>query len=150
MLFVGGPQAEQFWIAELLAGADDTDPSTQECRRSLEVLAARTCEELRGSQMEFRLLLPDSSSSLAVRALALYDWNRGFLYGLGLVGMDVGRLSGHAREAFDDFASITHLDLDDLEDSEDNEQALMELTEFVRVAAMLVYEEQGRPGAPGG
>jgi len=43
-----------------------------------------------------------------------------------------------------DFASITRLDLDDLEDSETNEEALAELTEFLRVAVMLLYEEQGR------
>ena len=34
--------------------------------------------------------------------------------------------------------------------SEDNEEALSELIEFVRVAAMLVYEEQGHSEEPGG
>jgi hypothetical protein len=100
--------------------------------------------------MGFSPLLPNDAVSLAERALGLYDWSRGFMYGLGLSGVDTGGLSEEAREAFDDLAAITHLDLDDLEDSEDNEQALMELTEFVRVAAMLVYEEKAGPKEPSG
>jgi len=61
----------------------------------------------------------------------------------------VSRFSGPAREVCDDFATITRLDLDNLEDSEENERALTELTEFVRVAAMLVYEERNRAAGTG-
>jgi uncharacterized protein YgfB (UPF0149 family) len=142
MLCAGAQKAEESWIAELLAGADETDLSTRECRRALRDLAARTCEEIAAPQMDFTPLLPDDSRPLAERALGLYDWSRGFLYGLGISGVGASRLSDQTKEALDSFASITHLDLEDLNDSEDNEQALMELTEFVRVAAMLVYEEQ--------
>lgn len=146
MICAGDPRAEERWVAELLAGKDDTDPSIQRCRRSLEHMAALTREQIASPESVFTPLLPDDSLPLAARALGLYDFSRGFLYGLGLAALDAGSLSGPAREAFDNLCAITHLDLDDLEDSEDNEQALMELTEFVRVAAMLVYEEQGRPG----
>jgi uncharacterized protein YgfB (UPF0149 family) len=148
MLCSGVSGADEFWITELLAGRDDADSATGECRRSLMDLAARTCEEIAGPRMCFTPLLPDETRPLAERALGLYDWSRGFLYGLGLSGVDRARLSEQGREAFDGVVSVTHLDLDDLDDSEDNEQALMELTELVRVAAMLVYEEQGRPQGP--
>ncbi len=144
MLCAGKPQAAESWIAELLAGTDAADRSTQACRRSLQDLAARTRAGITDPQLDFMPLLPDDSVPLAERAVGLYDWSRGFLYGLGLAGLDVSRLSGPAREACDDFAAITHLDLKDLDDSEENEQALAELTEFVRVATLLVYEEQGR------
>jgi len=144
LLCCGEPRAEESWIVELLADADETAPSTRECQRLLEDLAAHTYEGIAGRDTGFMPLLPDDSRPLAERALGLYDWSRGFLYGFGLSGVDASRLSGEAREAFEDFASITHLDLDDLDEGEDNEQALTELTEFVRVAAMLAYEEQGR------
>jgi hypothetical protein len=150
MLCAGDAQAEESWIADLLAGADDAELATQECRHTLEDLAAFTREGFADLQRGFAPLLPDDSAALAERALGLYDWSRGFLYGLGLAGVGTGHLSEQAQEAFADFAAITHLDLDDLDDSEENEQALMELTEFVRVAAMLVYEERGRPGESGG
>ena len=136
--------AVEGWIAELLAGTDDTDSSTRECRRMLQDLAARTREEIASMKFGFTPLLPADSVPLADRALGLYDWSRGFLYGLGLAEVDTDRLSEQAREALVDFTAITHLDLDDLDDTEENERALMELTEFVRVAVMLLYEEQDR------
>jgi len=145
MMCAGGPEAEELWIAELLAGADDADLLTRECRRSLQDLAERTRGEIASTQIGFTPLLPDESAPLVERAVGLYDWSRGFLYGLGLSGMDASRLSEETREAFDDLASLTRLELGDLEDSEDNERALMELAEFVRVAAALVYEEQETP-----
>jgi yecA family protein len=148
LLCAGEPGAEELWIAELLADMDDIDLPTQECLRSLRDLAARTCEEIADTQVGFTPLLPDDSRPLAERAWGLYDWIRGFLYGLGLSGMDVGQLSEQAREAFDSLTDITRLDLDDLEDSEDNERALMELTELVRIAAVLVYEEYPGGASP--
>lgn len=151
LLCAGDPKAEASWMAELLAGADVTAPSTQEYRRSLEDLAAHTRSQMAGLG-ELMPVLPDESAPLAQRALALYDFSRGFLYGLGLAGIDTGRLSPPAREALEDLAAVTRLDLDDLADCEANEQALTELTEFVRVAAMLLYEERGeeRGGERGG
>lgn len=143
MLCAGGPQVAESWIAELLAGADNADPSTQTCRCSLQGLATRTREEIADPQLDFTPLLPADSAPLIERAMGLYDWSRGFLYGLG-AGVDMTQFLGQAREACDDFAAITHLDLQDLDDSEENERAL---TEFVWVAVMLVYEEQVRlPG----
>ncbi|WP_089725893.1 UPF0149 family protein [Candidatus Thiosymbion oneisti] len=146
MLCTGEPQAAESWIAELLADAaadrSTADPSTWACQRSLQDLAARTRTGIADPYLGFTPLLPEDSAPLAERAVALYDWSRGFLYGLGLAGMDVSQFSGPVREVCDDFAAITHLDLKDLDDSEENEQALTELTEFVRVAVMLVYEEQ--------
>lgn len=142
------PQAEELWISELLEGTDDRDLLTQECRQYLRDLAARTREEIGGGGFGFTPLLPDDSASLAERALGLYDWSRGFLYGLGLSGIDGSGLSEQGREVLGDFTSITRLDLDDLEDSEANEEAMAELTEFLRVAVMLLYEERDLSGEP--
>jgi uncharacterized protein YgfB (UPF0149 family) len=145
MICAGQPRAEETWIGELLEGADDADLLARECRSSLQQLAVRTRAEIQGPELGLTLLLPRDSVPLAERAFAIYDWSRGFLYGLGVAGVDVRKLSDQAREACDDFAAITCLDLDDLEECEDNERALMELTEFSWVAAMLIYEERGRP-----
>jgi len=154
MLCADESRAAESWIAELLAGADDADHSTVDlsigaCRRFLQDLAAHTRAGIADPHLGFTPLLPEESAPLAERAVGLYDWSRGFLYGLGLAGMDVSRFSGPVREVCDDFAAITHLDLEDLEDSEENEQALTELTEFIRVAAMLVYEERDRATGTG-
>jgi len=148
MICAGKPRAEDVWMAELLDGTDDADLLARECRQSLRDLALTTREQIAGIELGFDPLLPDDSTPLAERALGLYDWSRGFLYGMGIAGVDAKGLSEQGREVLGDFASITRLDLDDLDDSEDNEEALVELTEFVRVAALLVYDERGRPAEP--
>jgi uncharacterized protein YgfB (UPF0149 family) len=150
MICAGQTRAEEFWIDEILEGTDDGDLLARECRKALQDLAARTREEIGGTGFGFAPLLPDESTTLAERALAIYDWSRGFLYGLGISRIDESGLSDQGREAIGDLASITRLDLDELEESKENEAALTELTEFVRVAAMVVYEEQGASGNTAG
>jgi hypothetical protein len=59
-----------------------------------------------------------------------------------LAGLSERDLSEQTREVFRDFVDMTRLDLEDLADGEDNEDALMEIVEFLWVAAMLVYEER--------
>jgi hypothetical protein len=62
------------------------------------------------------------------------------LYGLGLSGVSERRFSGEIREALRDLAEITRMDQQKMEASEESEEAYMELSEFIRVAAMLVRE----------
>ncbi len=148
LICAGHPGAETTWTEEILRGTESEDLLAQECRQSLHALAETTREEIEGPGLGFDPLLPNDDASLAERAVGLYDWTRGFLYGLGVAGVDEKDLSQQTREIFRDFAAITHLDLEGLD--EEGEEALMELREFVWVAAMLVYEEcgQGAESAP--
>ena len=38
--------------------------------------------------------------------------------------------------------TLTRMDLSDLDDNQANEEALAEIIEFVRVAALLIYEDR--------
>jgi uncharacterized protein len=144
LICAGHPDAEGAWMEEVLRGTDPGDLLVQECRLSLRTLARTTREEIDGPGLGFAPLLPGEDTPLAERAVGLYDWTRGFLYGLGVAGVDEKDLSEQTREIFRDFAAITHLDLDGLRDeTEEGEEALMELEEFIWVAAMLVYDERG-------
>jgi hypothetical protein len=152
------------WLGELApaaprpaASADDHDADSpapaeppapalsgarlEQVRTLLGDLADDTRAQLEGPAMGFELLLPDEGRSLRERASAAYEWTRGFLFGLGLAGLEPASLSAQGREAFDDLVEITRLDLDDLDDDETNEQALAEVIEFLRVAALLLHEE---------
>lgn len=144
LVCAGMPAPEQHWLQELLAGADPGDPLYREAALTLHSLAELTREQLEGPHAGIRPLLPNEAAPLRERALELYDWTRGFLFGVGLAGLDATELSEQASEVLDDFAAITRLDLDALEEGEENEQSLAELVEFVWVAAMLVFEECGR------
>ncbi|MEA3278917.1 MAG: UPF0149 family protein [Pseudomonadota bacterium] len=148
LICAGHPQAEATWVEELLAGTDLNDLTAQDCRQSLQALADQTREEIVGPGVGLTLLLPGDERPLPERALGLYDWSRGFLYGLGIAGVDEKDISDQAREVLHDFAAITRLDLDALDESEDDEESLTELTEFAWVAAMLMYEERSRREEP--
>jgi uncharacterized protein YgfB (UPF0149 family) len=142
LICAGSREPGAAWVGELLEGADRGDLLVQEARGELQAMAEHTREEFEGPGIGFGLLLPDDDDPLAARALGLYDWTRGFLYGLALAGLKEEDLSGQAREVFDDFAQITRMDLDTLGEGEENEEALTELTEFVWVGAMLLYEDR--------
>ena len=154
-LICGGSAApESAWLDLLLpvpplnpdGDGDATQGQTvKSARAALGPLARRTLERISGPGLDFPLLLPDDSQALAERATALYDWVRGFLFSIGVLGLAERDLSAQAQEVLRDFADITRLDLNQLQEDEENESALTELTEFVWVAAMLVYEERAAP-----
>jgi uncharacterized protein YgfB (UPF0149 family) len=110
----------------------------------MRALAEQTRRALEGSAPRFSPMLPSDDRPLSERARARYDWVRGFFFGLGLAEASTTDLSEQARETLDAFSAITRMDLDSLQEGEDNEQALMELQEFVWVAATLLYEERRR------
>lgn len=131
------------WLDQLLPRADGADPAVGAARDELQPLGVLTQRQLRDAGCDLQLLLPDEDAPLAARAIGLYDWVRGFLYAFGIQGIAERDLSEQSREILRDFADLTRMDCDDLPDDEENEQALVELTEFVRVAAMLLHAELG-------
>ena len=149
----GDPQPTQTWLQQLVPVADDagSDLLASEARAGLAQLADRTLDDIEGPARGFTVLLPDETVPLEERATALYDWVRGFLFALGVLGVRPGNLSGEAQKVLGDFTQLTYLDLNALDEGEENEAALTEITEFVRVAAMLLYEERVlEPASPEG
>lgn len=144
LLCAGKSAAGQAWIQELFLEAEDSRQPDAETCQALQAMADWTWEALRAPDLRNFLLLPEDEQPLRERALALYDWVRGLVFGLGIAGVRWERLSAQSREIFGDMAAITHMDLDALDESEENEAALLELQEFVRIATLLVFEECGR------
>jgi uncharacterized protein YgfB (UPF0149 family) len=149
LICAGASPAPAVWIRELFPGKGRDGSPDPETRRALEAVAERTRDEIQGPGVGFRPLLPQEACTLRERALGLYDWARGFLYGVGVAGLRREALSEQAREAFADLTEITRMDLDALDEGEENEEALTELQEFIWVAAMLIFEERGRAGGEG-
>ncbi|NII09776.1 UPF0149 family protein [Oleiagrimonas sp. C23AA] len=104
--------------------------------------------QLDDPQLAFEPLLPGDEASLDARADALVEWCRGFLGGFGLAGVEAKRLSEDSQEMLRDLATIASSQLDH-GDSEEDEQAFAEVSEFVRVGAMLLHAEMTRPAAQG-
>ena len=96
--------------------------------------------ELEARRMPVELLLPDDEQPVAVRATALRDWCQGFLYGFGLGGrLPEGFEQSEAGEALRDFGEIARMDLGDFGDDQQAEEALMQLREYLWVAASLIW-----------
>jgi len=126
--------------AELLDSAPD-----ERLRQALTGLQAMVRSELEGGELSLVLLLPDDESPLAERTAALGQWCQGFLAGFGLTARQ-GALSAEASEVLQDLAAIARID-EALEESEDAENDYMEVTEYLRVAPLLLLNECG--GLPG-
>ena len=141
----GDPDARGTWMRQLIEDTEaqpGTDLLRDEGNADLKRVADRAFEEIEGPGMGLTFLLPDETRPLVERATAVYDWVRGFLFALGLLGVSEADLSPQTREIFSDFTDLTRMDLDAVEDDEESEDALIEITEFIWVAAMLVYEER--------
>ena len=135
--------ARQIWFDELFIQAESGDLLLVECQHTLHRLYQQTLASMRDTGMGFALLLPDDEKPIRLRARGVRDWCIGFLYGLGLTGAaEESELSQSTREALADFSEITRMNVDALDDSdEEEEEALMQVSEFLRVAAMLVYDD---------
>lgn len=142
LLCTGQPDTLDGWLAELFPPPADDEGLADDCQRTLRLLCEATQEAIEGPGLGFSPLLPDDDRPLRQRAAGVCDWCQGFLYGVGLAGVATEQtLSDHAREALQDMSDIMRMDLDALEEDEESEESLMQVTEFLRVAVRLVYEE---------
>lgn len=131
----GGGAADHAWLARVMA--DAAQPAVTE-GSALDQMRKASAAQLADRSFEFELLLPDADASLSERSGALFDWCRGFLGGFGLAAGSARALSEDSNEALADLAKLAAAQPQDDGDEED-EEALVELEEFVRVAALLLH-----------
>ncbi len=100
---------------------------------------ARVChEQLDGQEFAFEPLLPDDE----VSAAALGDWCRGFLDGLISGGLrNIRGLPGDVGEFVKDLVLLGEAEPDPDASDEDEARALVELIEYLRAGAQLIYDE---------
>ncbi len=130
------PDAEQRWLNELFPAAPGAA-----CLSALHQLAAATDAQMAAPTQLIEPWLP-AADNVAAQAQAIYDWSRGFLYGLALTDLESDTLSTQEHEIIQDFIALTQLDFSDLDDNETNWQALTEIIEFIRVAVTLIHDNR--------
>ena len=123
------------WLANVLA--DDAAPAVPS-DSVLDRLCQVSAAQLDDRSFGFELLLPAAHAPLSERSGALFDWCRGFLGGFGLAAGHAPPLSEEGSEALADLAKLAAATPQDDGDEED-EDALIEIEEFVRVAALLLH-----------
>jgi uncharacterized protein YgfB (UPF0149 family) len=124
--------------------ADMTDKEMfAECYKQITELAAEIYLKIASEDFTLELLLPDETCPLSERSEALVQWCEGFLSGLGVAGVtDFDLLSFECRELIQDLYKICRLDAEEINASGDEQEAAFsELTEYVRMGAMLLHVE---------
>ncbi len=113
-----------------------------ETHQVLQDLFTASGKQLDEFLFEFQLILPPDAEVLPLRAEALTLWCQGYLTGLKLAEVQlVGRSAGDVTEAINDIIEIAKMNYEEVSASEEDEAAYMELVEYVRMAAVLIYQE---------
>lgn len=139
-----GDDGRQHWLELIgVAAVDPADLLAGEALRLIESSGNLLRAQLADPSLGFLPLLPDDYAPLEDRVVALADWCRGFLLGLGHGGRhNPDRLGGDSGEIVRDFANMATLD-DDYERSgnEEDERAFVEIIEYLRMGTLLINEE---------
>lgn len=135
-------------LAELQLDGEEVAPTPAD-QAALDALLRQCRDALADPELGFEPLLPDDDRPLAERAEAVAEWCRGFLGGFGLAGAGAhAQLSDDAQEVLRDFGTIAASSFD-FEDAAEDEDALVEVHEFLRVGALLLYTESAGRGQSG-
>lgn len=139
-------------MGQLCSGVIQPDPDdvsellAHELLPVVRKLLARLAEEanlqLGGSEFNFQPLLPSDEMALGIRVAALAQWCESFTTGFaaGYIRPE-SNLSREAREILHDFGDLACMgETRDLVDEQDEED-FMELVEYVRMAAITLYQQ---------
>ncbi|KFL35970.1 UPF0149 family protein [Arenimonas donghaensis] len=133
----GGAHERKGWFAAVMS---DALLSPVEPDSALDQLYLASTGQLESPDFGFELLLPAEDRPVEERGDGLLAWCRGFLGGFGLASGANPPLSEESEEALADMARIAASDLT-YEEPEADAEALEEVTEFIRVAALLLHSD---------
>lgn len=138
------------WLKQFLMAVGVKREPAEDQRSWFFALQDLSAAELANAGMSFRPLLPDDEDPLSERLEAVGDWCSGFLAGFGSAGHSADKgLSDDIDMALRDFAEISKIDIDVHGDSDfEEENAYMELVEYMKTVALLIYTEFGLSRQP--
>jgi len=140
----GNPKNHVAW-EQLITGGKDPSKT----HLMLQALFDASAKQLDEFLFEFQLVLPADSEDLQARAEALTLWCQGYLTGLKLAEVQiVGRDPSEVTEAINDLIEIAKMNYEEVVASEEDELAYVELVEYVRMVAILVYQDVHEKDVP--
>ncbi len=137
-LCAGADREGESYIRALLHNKKNTE--TREAILSLFSVFSISQQQISAYNLEFSLLLPKDDDPLRERAKAFSQWCDGFTQGLALAGVEVDHFyEEDAQEAFNHLIEFAELDCNSLDVDEEDERALMEVTEYTRMAVIRLH-----------
>lgn len=135
-----GGKSDNSWSTLVYELTNDGIAFSSELNQQTQKLYHLTKEALEDSDLTFQLLI-DEETTIYNQIDDLVGWVNHFLLGLGLVVPTFGSLNGEMKELIEDFRSIGNLGYDEEDSPEEMESALTEITEYVRMGAIMCYNE---------
>lgn len=127
-------------LSDLIHEGQSFSPTVKE---RLIALAADICASMRDPDLGFNLTLPNDHESLGERLTSMIGWVQSFLVGFGVNQTNLAGLSEDVREVIDDMVEIAKLDFA-VDEDEEAERAYYEVVEYLRISAMLCFNELGQ------
>ncbi|MGB5517136.1 MAG: YecA family protein [Gammaproteobacteria bacterium] len=147
MLCARGTVELSEWIDHVIGEQEQGGSLLHDVVHALSQLHESTLVMMNDATGEFRLLLLDDDDALPERVETLAAWCQGFIFGLAAGGIrQDSELPEDTAELLKDMVEIsraTH-EVDDgavTEIEEEDEVAYMEIEEYVRMGALLIFEE---------
>ena len=127
------------WLAELLPDEIILD---EEDKTILMSLFEQTRKLLNKDDDSFGydLFLPGDDAPFNEQLIAIRDWCDGFLFGIGYTRSS-SEWPGETGEIIKDIVEFTKLDTQDQDELEGDDGAIMEIQEYLRVAAMMIRDQ---------
>ncbi len=139
-LLAGGARLNQATLVKILeAHLELGEAISDDFAAQLGAYSASLLISLADDDYSFQLCLPDDESPLRARVEGMGAWCSGFLFGFGtaLRKIDESRLSEEVKQALTDIVEISRVDTAHL--SEQDEFDLLQLVEYVRLAAIMIF-----------
>ena len=117
-----------------------------EYRELLQQLYEISYHQMSEFSFEFALLLPGDDSNINSRTEALGLWCQGFLTALKQANIPIqNREESDVTETINDFIEIAQVNYGDIADDDEDETAYFELVEYVRLGALLIFQDLNMP-----
>jgi len=130
---------ENSWLTSAATFLEQSHFDSDEAKTLLLEMFATTRQQLMATGFELLLILPEDDVDISERAEHLGRWCLGFVAGLASART---ALTEEGRETLEDIEEIAQIDDQSLTDGdEEDEKDLMQLAEYVRMAAIMVYSE---------
>jgi yecA family protein len=136
------------WLKTVSELLEISDLNHESSKVGMIGLYQQTLGQFESEGLNLVMLLPDDDATLTQRIDALGQWCQGFMTGFGYQGKQTDQsLSPESRETLQDLSQIAQIVGDD-EERAGAESDLMELEEYVRMAAIMLFSECNQGGDP--
>lgn len=143
MIASGAATEGEEWLLLMSDLANEGQKFTPEVKLKLTEMYHDLCAALRDPDMGYQPMLPGDHEPLYERLQAMTGWVQSFLVGFGVNQVNLAGVSADLREAIEDMVEIAKLDFE-IEEEEEAERAYFEILEYLRVSAILCFNELGQ------